>query len=279
MFLLKRSQKTVDSLWRVGVGVCCLSMSVKRCKGACRRRCVSVYVSAFHLWMLSVVRPLRVHAYVPERARAFVCSGVVDKHGTKSAGKLSLSSERFQARSTMKAQWCDTRGAAHTTASASPLIITLYQSMSHLAIFLSVSIPPFSLWNLSISHVSIIPGPLILHSSHSSSFRQQPSSLSRQRTLFFLFLLLFFNGWGLTGSYGSFRSSQLRCPSHVPEELGWCKPILQIFPHNRCNAHTCTHTPITLTHSRHLVLTAHCLLPMDLPGSAFATRLQMQGSS
>lgn len=92
---------------------------------------------------------------------------------------------------------------------------------------------------------------------------------------FFLFLLLFFDGWGLTGSYGSFRSSQLRCPSHVPEELGWCKPIKQIFPHNRCNAHTCTHTPITLTHSRHLVLTAHCLLPLDLPGSAFVTRLRL----
>lgn len=93
----------------------------------------------------------------------------------------------------MKAQLRDTRGAVHTTTSALPLIITPYQSMSHLAIFLSVSIPSFLFCNLSIFHGSIILVPLILHSSHPPSFRQQPSSLSRQCAVFFLVFVVL--GW------------------------------------------------------------------------------------
>lgn len=93
----------------------------------------------------------------------------------------------------MKAQLRDTRGAVHTTTSALPLIITPYQSMSPLAIFLSVSIPSFLFWNLSIFHGSIVLVPLILHSSHPPSFRQQPSSLSRQHALFFLVFVVL--GW------------------------------------------------------------------------------------
>lgn len=142
-----------------------------------------------------------------------------------------------------------------------------------MAVFLSVSFPSFSLWNLSITPLSIILFPLSLHSSHSLSCRQQPSRLSRQwvMVLFCFFFFgggVFLDGWGLTGSDGSFRSSHLRSPSCMPEERGWRKPIEQIFD-PATNAHTCTHT---LTHSRRFVLTAHCLLPSDLqPGSAFAT--------
>lgn len=65
--------------------------------------------------------------------------------------------------------------------------------MSHLAIFLSVSIPSFLFWNLSIFHGSIVLVPLILNSSHPPSFRQQPSSLSRQHALFFLVFVVL--GW------------------------------------------------------------------------------------
>lgn len=142
-----------------------------------------------------------------------------------------------------------------------------------MAVVLSVTFPPFSLWNLSISHLSTILFLFILHSSHPFSFRHQPSCLSRQCVQgFFCFLGgaggLFLDGWGLTGFYGSFSSSHLRSPSRMPEQARWCTPIEQIFDPTT-NAHACTHT---LTHSRRFVLTAHCLLPPDLqPGSAFAT--------
>lgn len=119
----------------------------------------------------------------------------------------------------MKARLRDVRGAAYTTASVPPLIITLYQSASRLAIFLSVSFPSFSLWNLSIPHLSLLLLPLILHSSHHHSFRQQPSSPQQAACYVFLF---FWDGWGLTESYGSFRSSHLRRPGHAPEEPGCC---------------------------------------------------------
>lgn len=132
-----------------------------------------------------------------------------------------------------------------------------------MAVFLSVSFPSFSLWNLSISHLSIILFPLILHSSHPLSFRQQPSRLSRQCVMGFFFFFwrgwgLFLDGWGLTGSYGSFRSSHLRSPSRMPEEGGWCKPREQIFDRTT-NAHTCTRT---LTHSRRLVSDSSLFTPV-----------------
>lgn len=114
-----------------------------------------------------------------------------------------------------------------------------------MAVFLSVSFPWFSLWNLSISHLSIILFPLILHSSHPLSFRQQPSRLSRQCVMFFLEGGgLFLDGLGLTGSYGSFRSSHLRSPSRMPEEAGVVQTNRTDFrpDHQRSHMHAYTYS-------------------------------------
>lgn len=204
------------------------------------RVCLCQCVSALNL-ISDVVRP--------HRARARVCSRLLHWHRTGSGGKHSISSERFQAWSAMKAQLRDVRSSARTTANALPLIITLYQSMSRLAIFLSVSFPSFSLWNLSI-YLSFSFHSFCIHPTPSPLGSSQAASVGSALCSVLFLGGLFLDGWALTGSYGSFRSSHLRCPSHVPEEPGWCKPWTDFStwpPPQRSHMHTCSTHAYLLT--------------------------------
>lgn len=120
-----------------------------------------------------------------------------------------------------------------TTASAPPLIITLYQSWQ--SFYLSDSLCfnfeiPSSLIYPSFSFYMFIP-PFFL----------QATAKLPQQTVFWVFLVGGGGGGrgcctcmvgGLTGSWGSFRSSY----------LGWCKPIEQILDQQHSDVHAYTYS-------------------------------------
>lgn len=119
---------------------------------------------------------------------------VVHWHKTESAGKLNISSERFQAWSAMKAQLCDASGTAHThttTARALPLIITLYQSWQ--SFYLSVSIRfPFEI-SPSLIYLPFSFYSFCIHPTLSPLGSSQAASAG---SMLWLFFFVFFVGGG-----------------------------------------------------------------------------------